>query len=250
MSLNILIVEDDLSFSIELEMLVKKIGYQVVGVADNSATALELIFSKSPDFILMDIDIHGSLTGTQIGEKIKHMDIPVLFITSFGDEEHYQAAQKSNTVGYLVKPVDKYSLRTAIDLAFKQAISSKQNEDMMSSEGEDENSFILRNSFFFKKKGIHHKVVIKDIVYIKSDENYCEIHTAKGESFLARITLAKVEQILPTDLFLRIHRQYIIKTESIESIDFQDSVLMIGNKTLPVSRSRRKILETAIRKMG
>jgi len=250
MSLEILIVEDDLSFSIELEILVKKIGYSVIGTADNSATALELIFSKSPDFILMDIDIEGSLSGTQIGEKIKHLDIPILFITSFGDEEHYQAAQKSNTVGYLVKPVDKYSLRTAIDLAFRQVLQTQHTKGQIDEKTTDENSFILQNSFFFKKKGIHHKVVIKDIIFVKSDENYCEIHTVTGESFIARITLAKIEQILPTDQFLRIHRQYIVKTENIESIDFYDSVLKIGDKNLPVSRSRRKILEAAIRKMN
>jgi DNA-binding LytR/AlgR family response regulator len=249
MSLNILIVEDDISFSIELEILVKKIGYNVVGVADNSASALELIFGASPDFILMDIDIKGALTGTDIGEKIKHLNIPVLFITSFGDEKHYQAAQKSNAVGYLVKPVDKYSLRTAIDLAFKQTLSAQQ-PNSKPTEQEDENSFILKNSFFFKKKGIHHKVLIEDILFIKSDENYCEINTKAGQSFLARITLAKVREMLPEEQFLQIHRQYIIRIDCIESIDFQESVLKIRDKTLPVSRSHRKKLENVIRKMS
>ena len=108
---------DDLSFALELEMLVQEIGYQVAGVVDNSASALEIIYSERVDFILMDIEIKGRMTGLELGKKLRPIKIPILYITSFGNEAHYEEAQKSNIVGYLVKPIDKYTLRTAISLA-------------------------------------------------------------------------------------------------------------------------------------
>lgn len=67
--LRILIVEDDLLLAIETESKLKKMGYEVIGIADNSATAFELIYADAPDVILMDIDIKGKMSGTQIGEK-------------------------------------------------------------------------------------------------------------------------------------------------------------------------------------
>lgn len=67
-SLNVLIVEDDLSFSIELGMLVEEIGYQVAGRVDNAEEAQALIEQKVPDFILLDIDLKGKMTGLELGE--------------------------------------------------------------------------------------------------------------------------------------------------------------------------------------
>ncbi len=54
-NINFLIVEDSLSFSIELKMILEEIGYNVIGQAEDSAKALEIIFAKKPDIILMDI---------------------------------------------------------------------------------------------------------------------------------------------------------------------------------------------------
>ena len=88
--LDVLVVEDNLSFALELSMMLEDIGYNVIGQVDNAAEALELIFSKMPDIILMDHDIKGEMTGIELGNKIRHLDIPILYITSFGNEEHYE----------------------------------------------------------------------------------------------------------------------------------------------------------------
>ena len=123
--LKVLIVEDNFSFAIELEMLLEELNYEVISKHDNSATALEAIFSKEPDLILMDINIKGELNGVEIGQKIIGLNIPILYITSFKDEATYREAAKSNMIGYLVKPIEKYSLRTAVQLAIEKAHSGK-----------------------------------------------------------------------------------------------------------------------------
>ena len=61
--LSILVVEDEFSFALELEMLVKSIGYQSVVSVDNSAEAIEYIYTEHPDLILMDIEIKGKFSG-------------------------------------------------------------------------------------------------------------------------------------------------------------------------------------------
>ncbi|MAT55994.1 MAG: hypothetical protein CMN32_16085 [Saprospirales bacterium] len=234
--LDVLVVEDNLSFALELSMMLEDIGYNVIGQVDNAAEALELIFSKMPDIILMDHDIKGEMTGIELGNKIRHLDIPILYITSFGNEEHYEEAKKSNMIGYLVKPIQKYSLRSALELSMQNALLRSSDKD------ENEEQFLLKEHVFVKKKGVYHKVPIASIAYVSSNDNYSEITTDKGQTFVVRFPLSKMEEMLPSNDFMRIHRQYIICMQKIDSVNLQDGVLMMLGEQIPISRPNRKLL--------
>ena len=174
--INVLIVEDNLSFAIELEMLIKELNYGVAGRVASSGEAFDVIYSTPPDLILMDVDIKGNLTGLELGQKIKHLDIPIIYITSLKDEKHYKQAEGSNMVGYLVKPVDKITLRSTIELALNRNSKAQQGGSYQEVDGLSDN-FISKDVFFFKKKGTYHKVKIGNIAFIRSDDNYCETTT-------------------------------------------------------------------------
>ena len=255
--LNILIVEDSLSFALELEMLVKELHYHVLARVDNSAEALELIFANHPDLILMDIEIKGSMTGTQIGQSIRHLNIPILYISSMSDEQNFHAAEASNMIGYLVKPIDKISLRSAIQLAIAKAyidqIKQKQSDVAAQPslpEPVQEEHFLMKDCYFFKKKDVFHKVKIEDICIIKSNDNYCTFYTVRGEQFTSRIALGKLESMLPADIFFRPHRQYIVQISCIEKINLHDSTIIVAKQEIPLSRSKRQELEQKITKMS
>lgn len=250
--INVLIVEDNLSFALELQMLLEELNYKVLGRVDNSGEALDMIYSKNPDLIFMDIEINGNLSGLEIGQKIKHLKIPILYITSLGDNAHYEQAVQSNMIGYLVKPINKVTLRATLDLAITKAhrpnLIDIDQINIDSKEDEPDN-FVGKDALFFKKRGTYHKVKINEISFIKSDDNYCQTTTLGGQTFTTRITISKMEQLLPSQKFMRTHRQFIVQTEHIDSIDFQDSTLKINHKEIPISRSKRKELEVLIRKM-
>lgn len=238
--LNILIVEDNFSFALELQMLLEELNYNVIGVVDNSAEALEMIFSKSPDLIFMDIEIIGNLSGIEIGQKISHLNIPILYISSQNNQETYEVAQQSNMIGFLVKPVEKISLRSTIQLAIAKAYSMKEGNTNIEDKPQTKNNIITDDCYYFKKKETFHKVFIKDITFIRSDDNYCETHTIDGQAFTSRITISKLEETLPKDRFMRTHRQYIVHTNHIDMIDLNDSTLKIQGTEIPVSRNKRK----------
>lgn len=246
-TLSILIVEDDLSFALELDMLVREIGYNVIGRVDNSAEALETIMTESPDMILMDIDIKGKLTGIEIAEKISHLDIPVLFITSFAQETYYNQAKKTNFIGYLVKPINKYSLRSSLEMAIRSIsnkkidITSEENPESQKGELEETETFPLKEYLFFKKKGVFQKVKIGEILYIEANDDYCLIHTADS-NFIASQRLSQMETILENYSFMRIHRSYLVNLKGITSIDTSDSVVFLNEKQVPYSRSKRDAL--------
>ena len=241
--LKILIIEDDLSFALELEMMIKEIGYQVIGRVDHSALALEFIYTESPDLILMDIDIKGKLSGLEIGAKIQHLKIPILFITSFGDDAHYKEAQKSYMLGYMVKPIEKYSLRTAITLAIQSLMFQESTEEKV-------NNFYLKDFFFFKKKNIYHKIPVKEVLFFEADDKYCTAKMKNNNEFILRQTMNHLEEFLQKDLFFRIHRKYIVNLSLVDSVDVQNGKVSIQNMVLPISRINRKIFFTRVKNLG
>ena len=120
----------------------------------------------------MDNDINGEITGIELAEQIKHLSIPTLFITSFGQLEYYERAKQTNFIGYLVKPINKLSLRSSIELA----IQTLEQNRLMDNEG----PFSSNQDLYFKKKGIYNKVAIKDILLIQADDDYTLTITDKG----------------------------------------------------------------------
>jgi len=233
-SLTVLIVEDDLSFAIELDILVKEIGYKVLGRADNSEDALGIILSESPDLILMDNDINGQKTGIELAEQIKHLSTPILFITSFGQTEYYERAKQTNFIGYLVKPIDKLSLRSSIELAIQNLEQSR----LMENNGTLSNS----RNLYFKKKGIYIKVAIEDILFVQADDDYTLTFTEK-DSFTSSIRLNELEELLASDTtFLRIHRSYIVNLSKVNSVDPDNNKVYIGEHCIPFSRRTKSDL--------
>lgn len=240
-SLDILIVEDDTSLAVDLEMVLDDIGYNVIGSVDNSAEALEMILTNNPDLIIMDIDIKGKMTGIEVAEKIMHLNIPVLFITSFNDEEHFKAASKTNYIGYLIKPINKFTLRSTIETTFKNLAKNEKPNEAVQPQQE---SFLFKDSLFFKKRGILHKVQIPNILYVSSDDDYTITVTKEGE-FISSLRLFEIENILKAyPSFIKTHRSHIVNFSKINSIDPTKNVLRIGSIEIPISRSNRaKILE-------
>jgi len=237
-SLSILIVEDDPSFGLELEMLVEEIGCNVVGLVDNAAAALELIFSQNIDLILMDVDIKGKLNGLAIGKKIHHLNIPILFITGLSTPEHYEEALMVNFIGYLVKPVDKYTRKTTIDLAF-----NKLRQDRFALDYSLKKEFIRENYLFVRRNKVYEKVSLQDIILIEGASDYVKLWTKDGKFYLLRQTMKGMEEMLKNWSFQRVHRSHIINLKAIQAIDFVNGEVMVLDRTIPINRKSRLELE-------
>lgn len=119
---SILIVDDEWLIAFNLQLSLQKLGYKIAGTARTADEALEMAERTNPDLILMDIRIEGELDGIQAAEKIqKKMDIPVIFMTAFADEETFnRAVNKASLFGYISKPFQPTSLKNSIEIALKQ----------------------------------------------------------------------------------------------------------------------------------
>lgn len=237
-SLKILVVEDDLSFALDLEMVLQAMDYFVSGRADTGAKALQMIKEDKPDLILMDIDLNGVMSGIDVADKVKHLSIPILFITSQLDKPSYDQAAKSNMLGYLTKPISKFSLKSSIMMAIYNAHYLSKEKENTENLNTDEH-IITKNCFFFKKDNVYKKVLTRDISYVMSQRNYCDIHTQSEKVFVARIPIGELEEILPPH-FIAVHRQFIVNLHLVDSYSRRTNILTIGQSQIPVSKSKKK----------
>ncbi len=105
-------------------------------------------------------------------------------------------------------------------------------------------------SYFFLKEGVYVKTPITDIIYVKSDDNYCRFYLKDRVLHVMRDTLSQVEERLSRHSFYRCHRQYIVNLNRIERINTIDrTVILEEDHEVPYSRSRKKELIDMITKL-
>lgn len=122
----ILVVEDERITSEHLNRLLKRLGYEVVGIAASSGQALELMKSLHPDLLLADIGLPGKFDGIQIAHRAREdHDIPVVFLTAFNDPDTIRRARISEPYGYIVKPFVEEELHATIEIALQQQASRR-----------------------------------------------------------------------------------------------------------------------------
>ncbi len=115
----IMLVEDEKVVAADIEECVKGLGYDVVGAAASGTEALRLAAKTMPDLVLMDIKLKGPLDGVDVaGALYEQHKIPVVYLTAHADAEILERAKRTAPSGYVLKPFDERTLRTAIEIAF------------------------------------------------------------------------------------------------------------------------------------
>ena len=229
----ILLVEDNLSFALEIEMLIKELGYGFAGQVDNAKDAVDAIEKQKPDLVLMDIGIKGQVNGIELASSLEKENVPFIFITQSRDQSTYQSAQSLNPLAYLVKPFDLLTLRSTIE----QAVRISKNHKVENENGGE----VDQESFYIRNNNILNRIKYSDIYWIKSDGNYCNIHT-QTKKFVTKISLVSMMRKMEKLEFIRVHKQYIVPVQRIENINLFNNLLYIGEKKIPIGRSYKSSL--------
>lgn len=114
----ILIVEDNPITAADLKSALKKLDFDITDTVSSYNEALISTKQNEPDMIMMDIDLGKSKNGIELAYEIKKSkNIPILYLTSFSDDDTMEKAFATDPVGYLVKPFKREELKTTIMLA-------------------------------------------------------------------------------------------------------------------------------------
>ncbi len=114
----ILVVEDEPITAMTEQGMLKKLGYEVTGVALSGERAIEMAGKDMPDLVLMDIKLIGEMDGLEASLRIQELhQIPVVYVTAFGDKEASKLLKNAPPagIGYIVKPFTEDELKGEIE---------------------------------------------------------------------------------------------------------------------------------------
>ncbi|MEQ8999424.1 MAG: ATP-binding protein [Coleofasciculus sp. B1-GNL1-01] len=117
----ILIVEDEIILARTISLTIENLGYQVAGIADSGEEAIQIVSEVQPDLVLMDIVLEGELSGIEAAEQIRdRLDIPVIYLTAYGDQDTINKATQTDPFGYIIKPIEPDELSATIKIALRK----------------------------------------------------------------------------------------------------------------------------------
>ena len=103
--LAILVVEDEPIIALDLQILLESFGFDVYGPVPTGETSLKAASFYRPDVVLMDVKLKGQMSGIEAASIIhKHLHIPVIYLTAYGDEATLRDASAIPSYGYIRKP--------------------------------------------------------------------------------------------------------------------------------------------------
>jgi serine phosphatase RsbU (regulator of sigma subunit)/CheY-like chemotaxis protein len=123
----ILVVEDEELVALAIKTFLERIGYEVPLVTASGEEAIERFPALKPDLVLMDIRLHGKVSGIEAAGFIKDsFQVPVIYLTAYSDPETLERAKMTDPYGYILKPFDERSLQATVQIALHK--SAVQNE--------------------------------------------------------------------------------------------------------------------------
>jgi DNA-binding LytR/AlgR family response regulator len=233
--IKVFIVEDMAIARAGIETMLLNNDFEVVGSAAKAETAWEDLQNIAVDIIVLDINLAGEKNGIWLAQQIReYLNIPIVFLTAYGDQKTLKEVVATKPDGYLMKPYQEPTLITTIGIALQNFLDN-QKEIIIS-----EAVSVFQNVIFIKDKHVRVKLKIEDICFIKSEGNYLEIKLDE-KTHVVRSKIAEIKKILPATVFYRTHQRYIINKNKVAVL--RKGFLTIENDDIPVSIKYRKQVE-------
>lgn len=231
-----IILDDEVHCIKALKMMCKKYtDVQVVQSYSDSVTAMKEIRNIEADILFLDIEM-PFINGFEFLQLFEIYPWKIIFTTAY--DEYAVKAFKVRAVDYLLKPISKDDLLSAINLCSE--VSKDQIQDRISTTVNNELYSRINKIVIPSLSGLE-LIVAQDIYYLKSDSNYTILKKSDGSQILVSKTLKSFENSLRGLGFLRIHNSYIVNLNAIKRYVKGDGgyVVMENEDHINVSRSRK-----------
>jgi DNA-binding LytR/AlgR family response regulator len=192
--------------------------FDLLGTYRNAPEAKEALERETVDLIFLDIQLPG-MTGLNFLRSLSNPPL-VVFTTSY--PEYALESYEFNVIDYLLKPVSYERFSKTIDKIIDGKIFKTPNTDIKT---------VNRDHIFIRAEGKFFRISFSDIIFIEGMKDYLKIHTAE-HVIVTHQTMIDMENILPDNHFIRIHKSYIVSIAYIKAV-FGNSVDM-GQMQLPI----------------
>lgn len=226
--MNCIIIDDEPLARAELQALIGDVSdLDIAGQFPNAPTALDFLKHTKIDLIFLDIEM-PMVTGLEFAGQVSSQTL-IIFTTAY---PHYALkSYELDAIDYLLKPISKERLRTAIDKAitYKKLLTGHPEENTFESNTKE---FLV-----IKVDRKFHKIRFSEIKFIEGLKDYVVIYTTKAKLITA-MNLKTIHQKIPPELFLRVSKSYVVNQQYIESFDHQTVYMSDGE--IPLGEAYKK----------
>jgi DNA-binding LytR/AlgR family response regulator len=230
MNLSCIIIDDEPLARKGLREYIQDVDFlQLVGEFDNPLKATECLTSQTIDLMFLDIQM-PKITGIDFLRSLQHSP-QVIFTTAY--PQYAVDGFDLNVLDYLVKPI-------SFDRFLKAVMKAKDALLRTQSSTSPADDFI-----FIKADNKLVKIFYHDILYVEALQNYVTIHTP-NKKHITYLTFKSMEESLPAEQFIKVHKSYLVSASKIESIE--GNFIRIGQHEIPISRSiKDDVMEKLLR---
>jgi DNA-binding LytR/AlgR family response regulator len=203
---------------------------------DNPIDAMEFLQENSVQLIFLDIQM-PDLTGVEFARTLND-DCKVIFTTAY--DKYAVEGFQLHALDYLLKPISYVIFLNSVKHA-------KQYFELLESSSSNTPSEIDENYLFIKADYQIHRIEYNDILYIEGLKDYVKLYLeGSSKPTVFHATMKSVEEKLPSNKFMRVHRSFIVSLNKINTIE-RDRILF-GDKRIPISNQYKPVFDEFIKK--
>ena len=240
--MTVCIIDDEKTNRDIISYLIQKIQLDVtiLGEANAVKSGIELVNSKKPDLIFLDIEMPDG-TGFDLVQKLDVHKPEIIFCTAYN--QFGLRAIECSALDYILKPVTKNTIETALQKAKNIVDKNYKSVQYEILKEQLENSEKKGKRFLISNSDGAHIIATDELICYTAESNYSHLFLTKNKKIMVAKTLKEIEAILEiNENFLRIHQSNIINLDKIENIIRQDNnifVVMSNGMELAVARSKK-----------
>lgn len=220
--INCIAIDDEPLALKQIEGYISKTPYlQLANSFDNAIQALEYLQDNQVDLMYVDINM-PDLNGMEFVKSLTNAP-KVIFTTAYS--EYAIEGFKVSAIDYLLKPIGYADFVKA----------SEKAKTLIELESDNTPELTQNSEFIFIKS--EYKIVkirLADIKYLESMREYVRIHLLNAKPIMTLSSMKKIEQLLPKQFFMRVHRSYLVNLEQVSTIE-RNRIVFDSNTYIPVS---------------
>ena len=220
------IIVDDEPLAVKLleSFVTKTADLELLGSFTDSVEAINAIKEQKPNLLFLDIQM-PDLNGMELARMIPD-GTRVIFTTAF--KEYAFESYEVKALDFLLKPIRYHKFMEAVEKAkewFKVWFT------------------VNNKTVFLRVDGEYRQVAIQDILYVCGMKDYVMFYLAEEKKpLITHLTMKAVEEMLPSEQFMRVHRSYIVALDKIRKVDRNDCIY-IGNEIIHVPEAFREAFQ-------
>ncbi len=218
---------------------------EIAATCSSAKEGILAIKKHQPRLVFLDVEMPW-MNGFEMLEMLDHIDFCIIFTTAY--DKFAAKAFRISAVDYLLKPIDVNDLKIAV---------KKAEEKILASEGTINIQNLLHNlrqpaqhqKIAFPQREGYEFIPAENILYCNAEGAYTFIHLIGNKKFLVSKTLGDIEEMLPADVFQRIHHSTIVNMQHITNLIRSDGgyVMLDNGEKLMISKAKKEML---LQKLG